>query len=103
MKTSLRTLLAQTALVVAGAITVTAASAAEFVIVAPSAPPAPRYEAAPPARAGYVWDRGHWNWEHGRYVWAGGHWEAERVGHRWVPGEWVGHGAQYRWVPAHWA
>jgi WXXGXW repeat (2 copies) len=103
MKTSLRTLLAQTALVVAGATAVTAASAAEVVIVAPSAPPAARYEPVPPARVGYVWDHGHWNWVHGRYVWVGGHWEAERVGHRWVPGEWVGHGAQYRWVPAHWA
>ena len=102
MKTSLRSIIAQAALVVAGAVTVTAASA-DVVIVAPTAPPAPRFERVPPPRAGYVWDAGHWNWEGGRYVWAGGRWEAERIGHRWMPGEWIREGGQYRWVPAHWA
>ncbi|MDR5770852.1 MULTISPECIES: YXWGXW repeat-containing protein [unclassified Caballeronia] len=101
MKTSVRHLLASTALIVAGALTVTAASA-EIVIVAPSAPPAPRHEPVPPARAGYVWDQGHWNWEHGHYVWAGGHWEAEHVGHHWVPAVWVEDHGQHRYVAGHW-
>lgn len=96
MKTSLRHLL-----VAAGVVTVTAAFA-DVVIVAPSAPPAPRYEPIPAARGGFVWNRGHWSWEHGRYVWIGGDWIAERAGHRWVPGAWVAYRGQYRWVPAHW-
>jgi hypothetical protein len=104
MNVSLRNLLARSVFVVAGVLSVASAvSAAEVVVIAPNAPPAPRYEAVPPARVGYVWDHGHWNWQHGRYVWIGGHWQAERVGHHWVPGEWVPEHGQFRWVPAHWA
>ena len=40
----------------------------EVVIVAPNAPPPVRYEVVPASRVGYVWDRGHWHWEHGRRV-----------------------------------
>ncbi|WP_186128188.1 YXWGXW repeat-containing protein [Burkholderia gladioli] len=79
------------------------ASAAEVVIVAPSAPPPVRYEVVPALRVGYVWDRGHWNWEHGRYVWIGGHWEAERVGLHWAPGHWAPRGPNWVWVRGHWA
>ena len=46
------------------------------VVVAPNAPPPVRYEVVPATRVGYVWERGHWRWDHGRYVWIGGHWEA---------------------------
>ncbi len=67
--------------------------AEEVVVIAPSAPPAVRYEAVPAPRVGYVWDHGHWRWDHGRYVWAAGHWQAERVGYHWVPGHWVARGA----------
>ncbi len=52
----------------------------EIVVVAPNAPPPVRYEVVPAMRVGYVWERGHWRWDHGRYVWIGGHWETERVG-----------------------
>ncbi len=102
MKISLRVLLAQTAIVAAGAMAVASASA-QVVIVAPSAPPAVRYEPVPPARVGYVWDRGHWRWDHGQYVWAPGHWQVERVGHRWTEGHWAAREGAWRWVPGHWA
>ncbi|KVU57614.1 YXWGXW repeat-containing protein [Burkholderia cepacia] len=75
----------------------------EVVIVAPNAPPPVRYEVVPAARVGYVWDRGHWHWEHGRYVWIGGHWEAERVGMQWVPGHWDQRGPNWFWTRGHWA
>ena len=75
----------------------------EIVVVAPNAPPPVRYEVVPAARVGYVWDRGHWHWEHGRYVWIGGHWEAERVGMRWVPGHWDQRGPNWFWTRGHWA
>ncbi|WP_321899795.1 hypothetical protein [Paraburkholderia heleia] len=63
-------------------------------------PPAPQYEAVPAARAGYVWDPGHWHWApaRARYVWTPGHWQVERVGFRWMPGHWDGP----RWIPGHW-
>lgn len=99
MKLSLRLLLAKAALVVAGAVSVTGAFAA--VIIAPSAPPAVRYEPVPPPRAGFVWDPGHWNWE-GRYVWVPGHWVAAVAGRRWVEGVWSPYRGQYRYVPGHW-
>jgi WXXGXW repeat (2 copies) len=98
----LRLLLAQAALVAAGAITVATASA-QVVVVAPNAPPAMRYEPVPPARAGYVWDRGHWRWDHGQYVWNPGHWQAERIGYHWIPGHWIARGGAWRWAPGHWA
>ncbi|AIP62691.2 YXWGXW repeat-containing protein [Burkholderia thailandensis] len=75
----------------------------EVVVVAPSAPPPVRYEVVPEARAGYVWDRGHWRWEHGRYVWIAGHWEVERVGMHWAPGHWSQRGPGWVWVRGHWA
>ncbi|MBR8057095.1 YXWGXW repeat-containing protein [Burkholderia dolosa] len=75
----------------------------ELIIVAPHAPPPVRYEIVPAARVGYVWERGHWRWEHGRYVWIGGHWEAERIGMRWVPGHWDPRGPNWVWTRGHWA
>ncbi|MGS0894983.1 YXWGXW repeat-containing protein [Burkholderia stagnalis] len=75
----------------------------EVVVVAPNAPPPVRYEVVPAARIGYVWERGHWRWEHGRYVWIGGHWEAERIGMHWVPGHWDQRGPNWFWTRGHWA
>ncbi len=76
---------------------------AQAVIVAPIAPPAPRYEVVPGPRAGYVWDHGRWRWNHGAYVWVPGHWQPVRVGYHWMPGHWVAHGPNWHWVPGHWA
>jgi hypothetical protein len=76
---------------------------AQVVILAPTAPPPPRVEVVPGPRAGFVWDAGHWRWDHGRYVWVPGHWQPVRVGRRWVPGHWVARGPNWRWIPAHWA
>lgn len=91
-------------LFVAALLAITASAAfAQAIIVAPHAPPPPRVENMPPPRAGYVWDPGHWRWDHGAYVWAPGHWQPVRAGYRWVPGHWVEHGPNWRWVPAHWA
>lgn len=73
------------------------------VVVAPNAPPPVRYEVVPATRVGYVWERGHWRWDHGRYVWIGGHWEAERVGMHWVPGHWDQRGPNWFWTRGHWA
>lgn len=104
MNQSIRLMLAKAAFVAAGAVAVAAPAFAELVVVEPGiAPPAERVEVVPAPRAGYVWDKGHWQWEHGRYVWAAGHWQRERVGYHWVPGHWVAHGPNWRWVDGHWA
>ncbi|OZI37558.1 hypothetical protein CAL29_03895 [Bordetella genomosp. 10] len=88
----------------AGVATVTAAAVhAQEIIIAPMAPPPPRVEVVPAPRPGYVWDNGHWRWEHGRYVWIEGYWRPVRVGRAWVPGHWQEHGPNWRWVPGHWA
>jgi len=103
MNKSIRLLAASAVLVVSGLSAAVSASAAEVIVVAPSAPPVERFEAAPAPRAGYVWDKGHWRWDHGRYVWVAGHWQVERVGYHWVPGHWVAHGPNWHWVQGHWA
>lgn len=66
------------------------------------APPAPRYEAVPPPRRGYVWAPGRWHWARGQYVWSPGHWIAERPGYRWEAGAWVRRGPGWYYVPGHW-
>jgi hypothetical protein len=61
------------------------------------APPAPRHEVVPTARAGMVWAPGHYEWRGGEYAWVGGHWLRDRPGYeyrepRWVQrgnGEWI--------------
>jgi WXXGXW repeat (2 copies) len=52
------------------------------------APPAPRYEAVPAPRAGYVWTPGFWDYRSGHHVWAKGHWERERHGYKYQPARW---------------
>jgi hypothetical protein len=67
------------------------------------APPAPRAEAPPPPRPGFVWVNGHWKWAHGDYVWEPGHWKEVRVGYHWVPGHWAERGGGWAWIEGHWA
>lgn len=53
-----------------------------------SEPPAPRYEAIPAPRNGYVWAPGYWNWDGNRHDWVAGHWEASRSGQQYQRSEW---------------
>ena len=75
------------------------AAAAVYVEVAP---PAPRYEVVPAARAGWVWAPGYWEWRHHRHVWVGGHWIRERHGHVYVPARWVEHRGRWVYEPGTW-
>jgi hypothetical protein len=52
------------------------------------APPAPRVEAMPAPRVGYVWIPGAWDWDGRRYVWRTGRWEHGRAGHHWREDRW---------------
>jgi hypothetical protein len=91
------------------AVTMLSASLAACVVepahqeVVRAAPPAPRVEAPPPPRAGFVWEAGHWRWAHNEYVWEPGHWKETRVGYHWVPGHWAERGQGWVWVEGHWA
>jgi hypothetical protein len=60
------------------------------------APPPPREEVAPAARAGYVWAPGYWDWRGHRHVWVRGHWERERRGYVYHRPEWVQEGEHWR-------
>ena len=74
-----------------------AAAHAQYSAIVSVAPPAPRHEAAPAPREGWVWAPGHWEWRNGDYVWREGSWMRDRTGYeyrepRWVQranGEWV--------------
>ena len=54
-----------------------------------TAPPAPRFEAVPAARRGYVWVPGYWNLRGNRHVWQAGHWKRGRAGYSYVQPRWV--------------
>jgi hypothetical protein len=76
------------------------------VVVAPSQhptnpPPSPREERVA-ARAGFVWDPGHYEWKNGAYNWIGGHWERERPKFKFVPGHWENRGGHWEWIDNQW-
>ena len=88
MLSKLKTL---TVLAAASATISVSAVAATYVDVR-VAPPPPRHEVVPPARAGYAWVPGYWDWRGHRHVWVKGHWERERHGYYWHPNRWVERG-----------
>jgi hypothetical protein len=61
-----------------------------------TAPPPPRYEAAPSPRSGYIWAPGYWNWDGHRHVWSDGHWERDRSGYVYESPEWHQHNGQWQ-------
>lgn len=73
------------------------------VMIYPSAPPpAVRVENPGPARGGYVWMRGNWQWSNNQYEWVPGHWERERAGYQWYDGEWRQQNNQWVWFQGEW-
>jgi hypothetical protein len=75
-------------------------------IVAPTAPPPPRYEVIPPpTRPAEIvqWRPGHWHWDGREYVWIGGEYiERPRPAAVWVPGHWDARGPRWVWVEGRW-
>jgi hypothetical protein len=53
------------------------------------APPAPRHDVVPVARAGHVWVRGHWQWRGNQYAWVPGHFVTARAGYVYQEPRWV--------------
>jgi hypothetical protein len=70
-----------------GALSVPLTASADVIVVR-TAPPPPRHEVVPPARHGYVWAPGYWNWNGHRYVWTKGHYVRARAGYYWSEPRW---------------
>jgi len=68
------------------------------------APPAPRYEAVPEARHGYVWSAGHWQWNAHRnhHVWVAGTWQRERPGYAYNAPGWVERDGRWHYHASRW-
>ena len=67
------------------------------------APPAPRYEAVPAVRRGYVWTPGYWDWRRNRHYWHAGTWVRERPGYVYTHPAWVQNGDRWRLNHGAWA
>lgn len=61
-------------------------------------PPAAQFESIPPARTGYAWSPGFWDWRGTRYVWMKGEWVREKPGFRWEGWHWVDEGGRWYFV-----
>ena len=96
----------QTAMLLAGASLLAAASAAQarvdVSVVIGVPPPVAVIEAAPPPRVGYVYAPGYWGWNGERHVWIRGRTIIERPGYTWVADRWEPAGGSYRFVPGYW-
>jgi hypothetical protein len=77
------------ALVAAALVGFGAAAQAQYTAIVSVAPPAPRHEVVPAARAGWVWAPGHYEWRGDRHVWIEGHWMRERAGYEYREPRWV--------------
>jgi len=97
----IRKLVAAALLAATAAIGSTTASARTYIDIE-VAPPPPRYEPVPPARAGYVWAPGYWAWDGYHHQWHRGRWVHERHGYAWVPHHWAHNGDRWRFDEGHW-
>ena len=89
-------------LCLAASLAATSVSLAAGEIITDRAPPPPKVEILPPARDGYVWSPGHWEWSGHAYYWITGNWVVQRRGAHYVPGSWEQRGAQWHFVREHW-
>ncbi|HMD29032.1 MAG TPA: hypothetical protein VKH13_10730 [Steroidobacteraceae bacterium] len=76
---------------------------AEVVVARP--PPPLQVEVVPVAPGpNWIWQPGHWRWEHNEYVWRPGHYEKRPAATAyWVRPEWVARNGQWVFQPGHWA
>jgi hypothetical protein len=72
------------------------------VIVVRTAPPQPRHENVPPARRGYVWTPGYWNWNGHRYTWTKGKYVRARAGYAWSEPVWMERDGRWEFQRGEW-
>jgi hypothetical protein len=70
-----------------------------------TAPPAAKTSVpTTPAKAGYVWSPGYWNWNGTAYVWTEGSWiVVVEPSKKWVPATWTQEGNKWYFTAGHWA
>lgn len=81
------------------------AMAQSAIIIAPSAPPAPRIETVPPPpQQSLTWLPGRWTWTGSGWAWTDGRYVASpQPMARWEPGHWAPQpGRGYAWVEGNW-
>jgi hypothetical protein len=91
------------ALVAAASATFSVSSVAAPYVDVRVAPPPPRTEVVPPARRGYHWVPGYWDWRGRRHVWVSGHWERARRGYVYHEPRWEQNGERWRLTRGNWA
>jgi hypothetical protein len=64
-------------------------------------PPALRVEVSP-ARSGYIWTGGHYDYRQREYRWHPGRYDRERPGWAWRDGSWEHHEDHYDWHRGGW-
>ena len=101
MNFRIRKLVLASAFAAAAAVAPQIASAAVDIEVG-AAPPAPRYEAVPAPRPGYVWRHGYWGYENNHHVWHSGDWMKERHGEHYVADNWEHRGERWHFRAGHW-
>ena len=90
------------ALGLAGSATIAAAASTSGEIEIQIAPPADRVEVIPAPREGYIYERGHYDWDGGRYVWHEGHFIQKREGHVYRPYALEHRGDRWYYRRGHW-
>jgi WXXGXW repeat (2 copies) len=66
------------------------------------APPAAQVEVIGPARAGYAWAPGYYNYSGHQHVWVNGRYIQARQGHHWTADRWEQHGTHWRHEEGRW-
>jgi hypothetical protein len=96
-------LIAGTTLVAAGVLGMaTLGQAAAPDVEITIAPPADRVEVVPEPRKGFVYERGHYEYDGHAYQWKEGRFLQERQGHVYTPYALEHRGDKYYYRPGHW-
>ena len=67
-----------------------------------TAPPPPRVEVVPEPREGFIYERGHYEWDGQRYVWVEGKFIEKREDHKWRPYVLEPRGEKWHFRAGHW-
>jgi hypothetical protein len=90
------------ALGIAGTATIAAAASSSGEIEIQVAPPPDRVEVIPAPREGFIYERGHYDWDNNRYVWREGRFIHKREGHVYTPYALEHRGERWYYHRGHW-
>jgi len=86
----------------AGSATLAAAASSSAEIELRIGPPADRVEVVAAPREGYIYERGHYDWDGNRYVWNEGRFIQKREGHVYTPYALEHRGDRWYYRRGHW-